>query len=124
MFTGRRVPVLHHQPTTRHTIKRLLLPVILSLVTTSASAYVFGDTNFGIGGYPEFDEMKPSEPFNRDRYSFDQYRDEVERYREAARTYIENANNDIERIREEQQKAIDAANQAVRDFNDWAERRY
>ena len=105
-------------------MKRLLLPVILSLVTTSASAYVFGDTNFGIGDYPEFDEMKPSEPFNRDRYSFDQYRDEVERYREAARTYIENANNDIERIREEQQKAIDAANQAVRDFNDWAERRY
>lgn len=88
-----------------------------------ASNIAFGWTNL-IGGYPEFDEMEPSVPYEKNEYTFSSYRYEVEEYVRKANEYIENANRDAEDLRRKQQEAFESANRAVEEFNDWARRKY
>lgn len=101
-------------------MKKIICGALSCLIINTGYAMVYGDSNLDMMGYPEFDEFPPSEPYDRDRYSFDQYRDEVEEYVRKAQEYVEAGNNDIQRIREAQEEAIEKANRAISDFNDWA----
>lgn len=101
-------------------MKKIIVLALTVFFALPAEAVVYGNSNLDFMGYPEFDEFPPSEPYNRDRYSFDQYRDEVEEYVRKAQDYVEAGNNDIQRIKEAQEEAIEKANRAISDFNDWA----
>ncbi len=101
-------------------MKKIICGALSFLIMNTSYAMVYGDSNLDMMGYPEFDEFPPSEPYSRDRYSFDQYRDEVEEYVRKAQDYVEAGNNDIQRIKEAQEEAIEKANRAISDFNDWA----
>lgn len=101
-------------------MKKVIALALTACFVAPAQAVVYGDTNLGYAGYPEFDEYPPSEPYNRDRYSFEQYRYDVEEYVRKAQDYVEAGNNDIQRIKEAQEEAIEKANRAISDFNDWA----
>jgi len=98
--------------------------IVVSIITgaSSASAVVFGGTNFGFGGYPDHQCSqpfgKPIKPFRfTDQYEVDAYNREVCRYNrdldyylDCVRTYIDNADNDVQRIREKVDDAISEAN--------------
>lgn len=101
-------------------MKKTIALILTTFFILPAEAVMYGDSNLDFMGYPEFDEFPPSEPYSRDRYSFDQYRDEVEEYVRKAQDYVEAGNNDIQRIKEAQEEAIEKANRAISDFNDWA----
>lgn len=101
-------------------MKKIIVLAFTVFFALPAKAVVYGNSNLDFMGYPEFDEFPPSEPYSRDRYSFDQYRDEVEEYVRKAQDYVEAGNNDIQRIKEAQEEAIEKANRAISDFNDWA----
>lgn len=97
-------------------MKKLFITFLLLLPIVSHAA-VYGGSNLGFGGYPEFDEQEPSPPFTDDQYAWESYRQEVDRYTEQAKEYLENSSNDIKRIQEAQEDAIEKANQAVREYN-------
>lgn len=105
--------------------KIILLLFLLFICTSFAFGYIYGGTNLGFGGYPEFSEYMPNEPISFDNsiseWEFDGYRDAVERFIDDAKAYIENGNYDIDRIKEAQNNAIDEANSVVRTFNRFAE---
>ena len=105
-------------------MKRIFCALAVCFIAFPSYAVVYGDSNLSYMGYPEFDEYPPSQPYNRDRSSFEQYRSEVEDYVRKAEEYVEAGNNDIKRIKEAQEEAIEKANQAISDFNDWANRGY
>lgn len=105
-------------------MKKIICALLSCLIVCPSYAAIYGDSNFDLRGYPEFDEYPPSQPYNRDRSSFDQYRSEVEDYVRKAEEYVEAGNNDIKRIKEAQEDAIEKANRAISDFNDWANRGY
>lgn len=104
--------------------KKIYFLIISSflLIPSFVSAYVVGSSNFPLHRYEEFSEVKPYPPYDRDEYSYQQYRREVEAYVEAAKEYVEAGDNDIRRIRKAQEEAIDEANRAISEFNDWARR--
>lgn len=104
--------------------KRKLMVIGVLLVAGSGFifGFVMGGTNFSISGYPKFFRYKPSTPFHTGtiaEWEYDSYQSSVERFVDEAKTYVENADNDVRRIRESQQEAIDAANDAIDDFNDF-----
>lgn len=106
--------------------RTISLFIIFFICTSFAFGYVFGGSNLGIGGYPKFSGYKPSEPYYSyntiiSSREFDDYRNAVKRYIDAANTYIENANYDIDRIKDAQRDAIDEANNAVTKFNNFAD---
>ena len=105
-------------------MKKIIMIIIVSVCAGFLFAYVYGGTNLGFMGYPEFSAYAPSAPYGYEvsEYEFNSYRDEVERYVDQAEEYIENGNNDIRRISEAQEAAIDDANRAVNEFNSWARR--
>ena len=87
------------------------------MYSTMSNASVFGGSNLGFSGYPEFSDSEPSPPYNRDEYSMGAYKRDVERYIQNAKDYTENANNDMKRIREAQDDALEKANRVVEEFN-------
>jgi hypothetical protein len=89
--------------------------------STMSNASVFGGSNLGFSGYPEFSDSEPSPPYNRDEYSMGAYKRVVERYIQNAKDYTENANNDMKRIREAQDDALEKANRVVEEFNKTAQ---
>ncbi|HDW3536670.1 TPA: hypothetical protein RMN37_001625 [Escherichia coli] len=91
--------------------------LLIALVPQVASAAVFGGSNLGYGGYPEFTQMEPTPPYSNDQYAWENYRREVERYTSDVKEYLEDANNDMKRIQEAQQEAIDKANNVVEEYN-------
>ena len=91
--------------------------LLIALVPQVVSAAVFGGSNLGYGGYPEFTQMEPTPPYSNDQYAWDNYRREVERYTSDVKEYLEDANNDMKRIQEAQQEAIDKANRVVEEYN-------
>ncbi len=101
----------------------LMRKFLLFIPLVFASNIVFGWTNL-FGGYPEFDEMKPTAPYEKNEYTFNAYRNEVETYVRNANEYIENANRDAEDLRRKQQEAFDSANRVVEEFNEWARGNY
>lgn len=104
--------------------KKICFLIISSfvLVPSFALAYVGGPSNFSFHRYEEFSEAKPYQPYDHDEYSYQRYRREVEAYVEAAKEYVEAGDNDIRRIREAQEEAIEEANRAISEFNDWTRR--
>lgn len=87
------------------------------LFPIGALANVYGGSNLGYSGYPEFDEVEPSPPMSPDEFSMQNYRSEVESYVQRAQEYAENASKDIERVNEGSQEALRKANEAVEEFN-------
>lgn len=90
--------------------------LILVLPTVSHAA-VYGGSNLGFGGYPEFSESPPSPPYSDDEYAWDRYRRDVQSYSEKAKEYLEDSDSDIKRIKEAQEDAIQKANDAVEQYN-------
>ena len=107
-------------------MKKLVFLFIALFCASFLFAYVYGGSNLGFSGYPEFSDYPPSEPYSFNdevsEYEFESYRNEVIRYVDAAEEYVENGNNDIKRISEAQDEAIRRANEAVDEFNAWARR--
>ncbi|MDW4578491.1 hypothetical protein [Atlantibacter hermannii] len=97
-------------------MKKFIIILILIIPGISHAA-VYGGTNLGYSGYPEFDEREPSPPVTDDQYAWEAYRQEVDRYTEQAKEYLENSSNDIKRIQEAQEEAIEKANRVVREYN-------
>lgn len=97
--------------------------ILVSLCSTSiAFGFVIGGSNLGVMGYPSFSSTHystPAIPYNRDRFSADQYEQEVNNYVRDAKEYIEFADNDISRIKDEKREAIDQANRVIRDYNNY-----
>lgn len=50
-------------------MKRVLTALAALIVSASGSAYVLSGSNLSMSRYPEFDEMTPSKPYDRDEYS-------------------------------------------------------
>lgn len=98
------------------TLQALPLLSVL-LMPTACLATVFGGSNLGFGGYPEFSEVAPTPPYTNDQYAWENYKQEVDAYTAKAKQYLEDANYDIQRIQEAQQDAINKANAAVQEYN-------
>ncbi|CAM7061260.1 hypothetical protein [Morganella morganii] len=95
---------------------KTIIGAALFLCCANASAYVIGGSNI-YGSYPSFTDYPPSAPYTDDQYAMSRYKDEVERYIEAAKQYTENADSDIQRIREQKAEAISKANDAIEEYN-------
>lgn len=91
-------------------------------VTATTSAYVIGGSNLYSYNYPSFDKFKPSAPYDRSEFSFNHYRDQVERYVDDGKEYLESANNDMKRIAEAKDEAVENINRVIEEFNNWARR--
>ncbi|HDL6893856.1 TPA: hypothetical protein PXM15_000946 [Yersinia enterocolitica] len=96
-------------------IKAIVFSIFLLPMLSFAA--VFGGSNLGFQGYPEFSDSPPLPPFNADEYSMNSYRMEVDRYVSKAKEYVENSNNDIKRINEANEEAIQKANNTVAEYN-------
>ena len=102
-------------------MKKAILTILVFLfVTSDAAAIVFGGSNLGIFGYPEFNGFRPSRPYSQDSYSRQNYRREMENYLDEINGYLENARNDILRIREAMEAAQSEADDAIDEFNRFA----
>ena len=88
--------------------------------STVASATVFGGSNLGFSGYPEFSDSETAPPYDGIEYSMQAYKSEVERYIQNAKDYTEHAGNDMKRIQESQDDAIQKANRVVEEYNQTA----
>lgn len=100
--------------------------MILLCSTSVAFGYVFGSSNLGFQGYPEFtsNHFRPSKPYSTDSYSIDQYRENIKRYVNDAKEYVEAANNDIKRIQEGKENAINEANATINEYNQFIQYGY
>lgn len=97
-------------------MNKFTLLVLLS-VPFASSAVVYGGSNLGFGGYPEFSEIAPTAPYSDDQYAWENYRRQVDDYTEKAKQYIDDSNSDMKRIQEAQQDAIQKANDVVEEYN-------
>lgn len=90
-------------------IKKILVPtaILFSVLSFPSMAYVFGGSNLGVFGYPEFSGY----------LSYDPDYNEMQRYLDDVKKYVENCNYDIQRIQEAQEKAINEANRKVNEYN-------
>ncbi|MFS7308015.1 hypothetical protein [Rahnella inusitata] len=96
-------------------IKIILL--ILLVVPLSSHAVVFGGSNLGFSGYPEFTDPPPSPPFSDDQFAWDSYKNEVQDYMNRAKQYVDDSDSDIKRIEDAKDDAIRKANDAVNEYN-------
>lgn len=107
-------------------MKRIVSLLTALLCAGLLFAYVYGGSNLGFSGYPDFSDYPPSAPYSYNsevsEYEFNSYRNSVESYVDAAQEYVDNGNNDIQRISEAQEEAINKANEAIDEFNSWARR--
>ena len=93
--------------------------VILCACCTGAG-YIFGGSNLGYSGYPEFSKSTPYQPFDREKYGASTYQNDVESYVRSVKEYVQNAENDKARINNAIEEAIQKANNVVDDYNNWA----
>lgn len=102
----------------------IILGIVLFSTSSFIFGYVFGGTNFGFSGYPEFSRSSPSNRYSYSssikEYEYNIYRDEVKSYVDATNTYIENCKYDVDRIIEAQEQARNKAEQAISSFNSWS----
>lgn len=102
----------------------VVIALILTAALFSLFAVVFGGTNLGYLGYPEYDDTKPSKPYTSyngtvSKSQYEAYKRSVEDYLDGAKEYIENGNNDIKRIQEAQKEALEKANSVIDEYNSW-----
>lgn len=100
------------------------LAMIFLCACCTGAGYIFGGSNLGFGGYPDFSELGPSKPWNNDEYSARRYQREVKEYVEKAKEYVENAENDKKRINNSIEDAIQKADEVVEDYNRWVRNPY
>jgi hypothetical protein len=100
-------------------MRKLHLIIFMFLISYSAigNAAVYGGSNLGYSGYPEFSDSEPTPPYDRSEFLMNSYKNDVERYIRNAKDYTENANNDMKRIRESQDEALEKANRVVEEYN-------
>ena len=91
-------------------IAKLAAVVALIVFTTnSADAVVFGPSNLGLGSYPSPRCYEPAIPYGNDEYSWSSFRRQANEYIDCINEYVEAADNDVRRIRDEQEEAIQDA---------------
>lgn len=105
-------------------MKFKFLLIITALYACYSFAYIGDKSNFGLSEYPEFYRSQPYPPAGKDKFSYDQYRYEVEEYVKKTKEYLEAADNDIRRIQDAQEKAARKAKQVIEDFNNWVQYGY
>ena len=92
----------------------LMAVATISLVAGSAYAFVIGPTNFGFGGYPDPSCTQPYVPYSSDKYAWQSFQYDLEKYKSCIQEYLEAAENDKKRISEKANEAIDNFNRFVR----------
>lgn len=96
--------------------KSIVMAIIALLAFTSvAFAFVIGESNLGIMGYPSHSCYQPSKPYGNDQWAWEHFKREVGDYEDCIRLYVEGAGNDQKRIAEK-------ANEAIQEFNDFVSR--
>ncbi|AXS17584.1 MULTISPECIES: hypothetical protein [Klebsiella] len=90
------------------------------LLPFTASAVVFGGSNLGFTGYPDFSESEPLPPYDNSDLSKNSYRIQVESYVRSAQEYLDNANSDIKRIQESKNETAEKANRVIESYNNYA----
>ncbi|HHP1302596.1 TPA: hypothetical protein ACR599_005402 [Klebsiella variicola] len=90
------------------------------LLPFTASAAVFGGSNLGFTGYPDFSESEPLPPYDNSDLSKNSYRIQVESYVRSAQEYLDNANSDIKRIQESKNETAEKANRVIESYNNYA----
>lgn len=99
-------------------MKKIIFAVlIIMFVASDVPAIVFGGSNLGIFGYPEFSSYRPSKPYSKNSYEVDSYSSNMKHYLSEIKDYLDNADNDIKRIREAMDQARREAENAVNEFN-------
>jgi hypothetical protein len=58
-----------------------ILFICLVMLPGLALAIVFGGTNLGFGGYPEFRGFAPSPPIDDDEFSYQMFQQQMQQYR-------------------------------------------
>jgi len=89
--------------------------IVVLTVSGIAHSFVIGGSNFrGFGEYEDHTCIKPSKPITSplldNEFFLNQYRFEMETYRDCIQRYVENGKNDIERIKEKIKDAVDQYN--------------
>ena len=87
----------------------ILIAVFSAFVASSSSAAVFGSSNLSFSGYPRHDCYQPNQPHGSDRYQWESFQRDAERYVDCINEYVEAANNDMDRIQEAQKDALSEA---------------
>lgn len=102
-------------------MKRILLLFALcafvALPVLSAHAFIIGDSNFGVFGYPDHDCRKPYIPFELDEYSSMTLANELESYKMCIEKYSNAAVLDAKRALEKSDEAIEEYNSFIRQLN-------
>ncbi|HHP1668436.1 TPA: hypothetical protein ACR6OL_002745 [Klebsiella pneumoniae] len=98
----------------------VVLCCIFLLPFPASSAVVFGGSNLGFTGYPDFRESEPLPPYDNSDLSKNSYRIQVESYVRSAQEYLDNANNDIKRIQESKNETAEKANRVIEAYNNYA----
>lgn len=89
----------------------LVMMLAVCLVSTSATATVFGPSNLSFSGYPDPRCYEPSIPFSDEDFAWDMFRSQLRSYVDCVNEYVEAGDNDIQRIRDAQAEAVrDAEN--------------
>lgn len=107
-------------------MKKVLAALLLLMVgmATGASAVVYGGSNLGYSGYPEFSGYRPDRPYSRESYSMQSYRSDVESYLSDIDDYIDNAKNDMQRITDAIEAARQEAEETVDEYNSFVRSGY
>lgn len=100
---------------------KLALIVVACSSFSLALGYAAGDSNLDVFGYPAFTSkhFKPVKPFVKDQYSVETYKGEVERYVQESQEYVKACDNDVDLVQLERHKAIQAANEAIDEYNNF-----
>lgn len=98
----------------------LIFSVVLLLCFSSASiGYVYGSSNLGVAGYPEFRSMRPIRPVTNSKVFINKYKEDVDQYLRDARKYIESAQNDRTLIKEAVEQCTRDATSVIDEYNTW-----
>lgn len=95
----------------------IVISCIIIISTTFCFAFVFGGSNLGFSGYPEFSKSKPIKPIYYDKFQHENYISEIQRYERDLKEYLENAKNDVQRIQESMQTAVEEYNEIIAEAN-------
>lgn len=95
-------------------LKQMILVALFSVfITGTAAALVFGPSNLPLMGYPDHRCYAPSRPYSDDRYAWESFRADANRYIDCINEYVEAGNNDIRRIQDAQRDALTEADSFV-----------
>lgn len=88
--------------------------MLIFLLAAPSQAFVLGETNFSFAGYPDHTCSEPYVPFSfSDQFELDNFKRDVEEYRDCIKKYVEAAKLDKERITEKSNEAVEQFNRFI-----------